>query len=108
MASRADMMLSGRSYDAQRGLELGLCHELVGPGQALARAKALAAQIATNPPTTNFAIVTGISRINDMSTTDGLFAEGLLAAAVQTNPDIRDRLEAFFSKKTARLEPKAD
>jgi hypothetical protein len=71
----------------------------------LTRAKALAAQIAMNPPTTNFAIVTGISRINDMSTTDGLFAEGLLAAAVQTNPDIRDRLEAFFSKKTKRLEP---
>lgn len=107
-ARMIDMMLSGRSYDAQRGLELGLCHELVGPSQALARAKALAAQIATNPPTTNFAIVTGISRINDMSTTDGLFAEGLLAAAVQTNPDIRDRLEAFFSKKTARLEPKAE
>lgn len=107
-ARMIDMMLSGRSYDARRGLELGLCHELVGPGEALARAKTLAAQIATNPPTTNFAIVTGISRINDMSTTDGLFAEGLLAAAVQTNPDIRDRLEAFFSKKTARLEPKAD
>lgn len=107
-ARMIDLMLSGRSYDAQRGLELGLCHELVGPSQALARAKALAAQIATNPPTTNFAIVTGISRINDMSTTDGLFAEGLLAAAVQTNPDIRDRLEAFFSKKTARLEPKAE
>lgn len=104
-ARMIDMMLSGRSYDARRGLELGLCHELVGPGEALTRAKVLAAQIATNPPTTNFAIVTGISRINDMSSTDGLFAEGLLAAAVQTNPDIRDRLEAFFSKKTKRLEP---
>lgn len=104
-ARMIDMMLSGRSYDAQRGLDLGLCHELVGAGQALTRAKALAAQIAQNPPTTNFAIVTGISRISDMSTTDGLFAEGLLAAAVQTNPDIRDRLEAFFSKKTKRLEP---
>ena len=40
-----------------------------------------------------------------MATTDGLFAEGLLAAAVQTNPDIRERLETFFSKKTKRLEP---
>lgn len=106
-ARMIDMMLTGRTYDAQRGLDVGLCHELVGTGQALARAKALAAQVATNPPTTNFAIVTGISRINDMSTTDGLFAEGLLAAAVQTNPDIRDRLEAFFTKKTKRLEPGA-
>jgi (methylthio)acryloyl-CoA hydratase len=36
-----------------------------------------------------------------------LFAEGLLQAAVQTNPDIRERLAAFFGKKTKRLEPEA-
>jgi (methylthio)acryloyl-CoA hydratase len=106
-ARMVDMMLSARTYDANRGLDLGLCHEVVPAGQGLAKAKALAAQVATHPPTTNFAIVTGIARINDMSTTDGLFAEGLLAMAVQTNPDIRERLEAFFSKKTKRLEPEA-
>lgn len=103
-----DMMLSARTYDTQRGLDLGLCHEIVGPGEALAKAKKLAAQVATHPPTTNYAIVTGIARINDMSTTDGLFAESLLAMAVQTNPDIRDRLEDFFSKKTKRLEPEPE
>jgi (methylthio)acryloyl-CoA hydratase len=94
-----------RTYDAKRGLDLGLCHEVVGKGEALAKAKALAKQVATHPPTTNFAIVTGIARINDMSTTDGMFTEGLLAMAVQSNPDIRDRLEEFFAKKTKRLEP---
>jgi (methylthio)acryloyl-CoA hydratase len=102
-----DMMLSARTYDAQKGLDLGLAHELVGEGEALARAKALAKQIATHPPTTNFAIVTGIARIGDMSSTDGLFAESLLAAAVQTNPDIKERLDAFLTKKTKRLEPGA-
>ena len=106
-ARMVDMMLSARTYDTQRGLDLGLCHEIVGKGEALAKAKALAAQVATHPPTTNYAIVTGIARINDMSTTEGLFTEGLLAMAVQTNPDIRDRLEDFFSKKTKRLEPDA-
>jgi (methylthio)acryloyl-CoA hydratase len=104
-ARMVDMMLSARTYDAKRGLDFGLCHEVVEVGEALAKAKALAAQVATHPPTTNFAITTGIARINDMSTTDGLFAEGLLAMAVQTNPDIKDRLDAFFSKKTKRLEP---
>ena len=104
-ARMVDMMLSARTYDTKRGLDLGLCHEVVGVGEALSRAKALAAQVATHPPTTNFAIVTGIARINDMSTTDGLFTESLLAMAVQTNPDIRDRLEDFFAKKTKRLEP---
>lgn len=106
-ARMVDMMLSARTYNAERGLDMGLCHEVVGSGEALTKAKALAAQVATHPPTTNYAIVTGIARINDMSTTDGLFAEGLLAMAVQTNPDIRDRLEAFFAKKTSRLEPEA-
>lgn len=104
-ARMVDLMLSARTYDAAKGLELGLAHEVVPKGATLARAKELAHKIAQHPPTTNFAIVTGIARINDMSTTDGLFAEGLLAAAVQTNPDIRERLEAFFSKSTKRLEP---
>jgi (methylthio)acryloyl-CoA hydratase len=102
-----DLMLSARTLDAQRGYDLGLAHEIAPAGTALERAKALAAQVATHPPTTNFAIVTGIARINDMSTTDGLFAEALLAAAVQTNPDIPERLSAFLGKKTGRLEPGA-
>lgn len=105
-ARMVDMMLSARTYDAPRGLDLGLCHEIVGAGEALSKAKALAVQVATHPPTTNFAIVTGIARISDMSSTDGLFAEGLLAMAVQTNPDMKQRLETFFSKKSDRLEPK--
>ena len=106
-ARMVDMMLSARTYNAERGLDFGLCHEVVGAGEALSKAKALAAQVATHPPTTNFAIATGIARINDMSATDGLFTESLLAMAVQTNPDIKERLEAFFSKKTKRLEPDA-
>jgi (methylthio)acryloyl-CoA hydratase len=106
-ARMVDMMLSARTYDAQKGVDLGLAHEIAPAGQALIRAQELAKQIATHPPTTNFAIVTGIARINDMSTTDGMFTEGLLAMAVQTNPDIRERLAAFFSKQTKRLEPGA-
>jgi (methylthio)acryloyl-CoA hydratase len=102
-----DMMLAARTFDAKKGLELGLAHELADEGKGRERAKALAKQIATYPPTTNFAITTGIARINDMSMTDGLFAEGLLQAAVQTNPDIRERLAAFFGKQTKRLEPDA-
>jgi (methylthio)acryloyl-CoA hydratase len=104
-ARMVDMMLTARTYDAQRGLDVGLAHEIVATGQTLSRAKTLAKQIATHPPTTNFAIVTGIARINDMSSTDGMFAESLLAAAVQTNPDISQRLGDFLNKKTKRLEP---
>lgn len=106
-ARMVDMMLAARTYDAQKGLDLGLAHELVEDGKGLERAMELAKQIATYPPTTNFAITTGIARINDMSSTDGLFAEGLLQAAVQTNPDLRERLVAFLGKQAKRLEPDA-
>jgi (methylthio)acryloyl-CoA hydratase len=104
-ARMVDMMLCARTYDAMRGLDAGLAHEVVAIGDALPRAKILARQIASYPPMTNYAIVTGIARINDMSSSEGLFAEALLAAAVQNNPDIQHRLGEFLNKKTKRLEP---
>ncbi|MGL5446683.1 MAG: crotonase/enoyl-CoA hydratase family protein [Rhabdaerophilum sp.] len=101
-----DMMIAARTYDVQRGFDVGLAHEIVENGQAEARAIAIAEAAAEHYDVTNFAIITGISRINDMSTTDGLFTESLLAGMVMTNPDLRPSLETFFAKKAPRLEPK--
>lgn len=103
-----DMMVAARTYDVKRGFDTGLVHEMVGEGEAEARALAIAEAAAEHYDVTNFGIVTGIWRINDMSTTDGLFAESLLAGMVMTNPDLRPSLETFFAKKAPRLEPKAE
>ena len=102
-----DMMIAARTYDVQRGYDVGLAHEIVENGEGDARAIAIAEAAAEHYDVTNFGILTGISRINDMSTTDGLFAESLLAGMVMTNPDLRPSLEAFFAKQAPRLEPKA-
>ena len=107
-ARMIDLMISARTYDAEKGLAVGLAHEIVGEGQAEARAIAIAEAAAEHYDFTNFAILTGILRINDMSTTDGLFAESLLAGLVMTNPDLRPSLEKFFAGKAPRLEPKKD
>jgi (methylthio)acryloyl-CoA hydratase len=104
-ARMIDMMIAARTYDVQRGYDVGLVHELVGEGEADARALAIAEAAAEHYDVTNFGILTGISRINDMSTTDGLFAESLLAGMVMTNPNLRPSLETFFAKKAPRLEP---
>ena len=101
-----DMMLAARTYDAARGLDLGLCHEIVAPGAGLARAIAIAEAAAKHAPLSNYAMVTAIGRINDMSTTDGLFAESLMAGIVQSGPEVAAGLDAFLSKKSSRLEPK--
>jgi enoyl-CoA hydratase/carnithine racemase len=103
-ASRmVDMMLAARTFDVERGYELGLCHEIVDEGKALERAIALGHQVADHAPLSNYAIVTSISRINDMSTTDGLFAESLMAAVVQSGPEVAAGLDHFLSKRAKRL-----
>lgn len=94
-----EMMLTGRKYDAEEGLRLGLAHYSVGEGEALPLARKLAAQIAGNAPMSNYFMVQALSRINDMSRADGLFTESLCAALVQTTPDAEEGLRAFLEKR---------
>lgn len=101
-----DMMLAARTFDAQRGYELGLCHEVVDNGTGLERALEIARAAAKHAPLSNYAIVTAIGRINDMSTTDGLFAESLMAGIVQSGEEVSIGLDAFLQKRSKRLEPK--
>lgn len=97
-----EMMLTGRAYDAEQGQGLGLSHHLVEPGQALAKARELAARIASNAPLSNYAILQALPRIAEMSPNEGLFTESLMAAVVQTSPEARDRLTAFLEKRAAK------
>ncbi|MFP4329074.1 MAG: crotonase/enoyl-CoA hydratase family protein [Paracoccaceae bacterium] len=94
-----EMMLTGRKYDAEEGVRLGLAHYAVGPGEALGKARDLAATIAGNAPMSNYFMVQALTRIGDMSRADGLFAESLAAALVQTTPDAEEGLRAFLEKR---------
>jgi enoyl-CoA hydratase/carnithine racemase len=96
-----EMMLTGRRYDAEEGLRLGLSHYLVEPGQALPKALELAERIAGNARLSNYAILNAIPRIEDMGASEGLFAESLSAALVQTGEEAKQRLRAFLERKPA-------
>ncbi|GAA0310156.1 crotonase/enoyl-CoA hydratase family protein [Rhodovulum strictum] len=98
-----EMMLTGRSYSAEDGHRLGLAHYLVGEGEALARARQLALQIAENAGLSNFMMIQAISRIDDMSRQDGLFTESLCAAVSQTSRDAEEGLRAFLEKRPPRF-----
>jgi len=92
-----EMMLTGRSYDADQGLQLGLGHHLVDNGTGLERALELAATIASNAPTSNYAVINGISRIAEMGHGEGLFAETMVASL--TGSDAAERINGFFEKR---------
>ena len=94
-----EMMLTGRKYNGEEGVALGLAHYLVGEGGALALARELAAKIASNAALSNYIMIQAISRIEDMAKADGLFAESLCAALTQTSPDAQEGLKAFLEKR---------
>lgn len=104
-----EMMLTGRIVDVHEGHRLGLTHHVCDPAKgdkpAAEFALELAHKIADNAPLSNYAMVTSISRIADMSTTDGLFAEGLMIAVVQSGDEVQQRVGEFVTKKAAKVKP---
>jgi len=98
-----EMMLTGRTYDAQDGLRLGLAHYLVGTGEGAARAEELARDVAANSRLVNYLVVQSIARINDMARGDGLYAESLSAALSQSGSDAQEGLRAFLEKREPRF-----
>jgi enoyl-CoA hydratase/carnithine racemase len=98
-----EMMLTGRIYGGEEGVRLGLAHYLVGEGEGLAKAKELAINIASNSSLINQMVIQGISRINDMGRSDGLYVESLTAALCQTGPDAIEGLNAFLEKRKPKF-----
>jgi len=98
-----EMMLTGRVYDAEEGLRLGLTHYAVGEGEALPYAMELAGKIARNAQLSNYMMIQAISRIEDMARADGLFAESLCAAVSQTSADAEEGLRAFLEKRPPKF-----
>ncbi len=94
-----EMMLTGRKYDADDGYRLGLSHYLVDEGKSLDEALRLARQIATNAPLSNWASITAVSNIGDMSMANGLYTESLAAAIAQSSDEANRRMQEFLNRK---------
>ena len=86
-----EMMLTGRQYNADEALQLGLAHYLVDDGAGLERALQLARQIATNAPLTNYALMHALPRIAEQPADQGFMTEllggGGLVLTAQSAPD---------------------
>jgi (methylthio)acryloyl-CoA hydratase len=103
VARMADMMLTGRVYDAQEGLAAGLVQYVVAEGQGFAKAYELAQRIAQNAPLSNYAVTHALPRIADQSQSEGLFTESLMAAVAESTPEAKERLRAFLEKRAGKV-----
>ncbi|WP_163851471.1 crotonase/enoyl-CoA hydratase family protein [Pseudooceanicola aestuarii] len=102
-----DMMLTGRVYQGQEALDLGLAQYFTET-PSIDKALEIARRTAENLPLTNFAICSAISHMQNMSAMDAAYAEAVVAGVVNTQPDARSRLADFASKKAARVRRNAD
>lgn len=94
-----EMMLTGRRLTSEDGQGVGISHELAAGGDAVARARAIAEQVAGNAPLTNRLILGALPRISDMSHGDGLWAEALAAAVSQSTEDAAEGMLAFLERR---------
>lgn len=100
-----DMMLTGRTYNAEEGLSLGLSQYVVDNGTGLDKALQLAARIAENAKITNFALLQALPRIAEIDRPGGFFMEALMAGVSQGEPDAKQRLRDFLEGRTAKVKP---
>lgn len=98
-----EMMLTGRNYGAEDGLGFGLCHYSVGAGEGMDLARKLARKIADNAPFSNYLMIQTLSRVEDMSRSDGLFTESLAASMATTSDGAKEGLRAFLEKRAPKF-----
>lgn len=103
VATMTDMMLTGRVLDAQEGLQRGLSQYVVADGAGFAKASELASRIAGNAALSTFAVLQALPRIADLSPSDGLFVESLMAAITQGDDAAKERIRAFLDKRAGKV-----
>jgi enoyl-CoA hydratase len=97
-----DMILSGRTVQADEALAMGLVDYVVPADQLLDRAVGLAQQMASNAPVAVRAAKTAIVRGEDMSLQEGLNLERDLATFLYTTDDAQEGPRAFVEKRQPR------
>jgi (methylthio)acryloyl-CoA hydratase len=100
-----DMMLTGRTYNAEEGQAIGFSHYLVASGAGLAKGIELAERIAGNAPMTNFAVTHVLPRIAESDPSAGYLTESLIAAIAQGDEEAKSRLKAFLEKRAPKALP---
>lgn len=102
-ARMADMMLTGRVYNAGDGERIGMAQYLVPAGQAFAKALELARRVADNAPLTNYALMHALPRIAEQPADQGFMTEALMAAIAQSAPEAKQRVRDFLEGRAAKV-----
>jgi enoyl-CoA hydratase/carnithine racemase len=98
-----ELILTGRTFDANEAARLGLVNRVVPGAGLLSAALALAQQLVSKPPLTIAAALTAIHRGMDAAIDDGLAIEEAAFARIVPTHDAREGVAAFLEKRSPRF-----
>lgn len=93
-----DLLLTGRSLDAQQALAVGLVDEVVESQQVISRARQWAAQFTHGPKFALQAIKQLVNLIDDVTLREGLAAETIAYIEAMLGPDRLIGMDHFLHK----------
>ncbi len=93
------MISTGCRVGAERALQMGLVQELVPVGQALARAREVAQELADQPQAALVADRRGVVASMDRSLQAGMDFEAVVGRRVMSDPDVVERLNEYKERR---------
>jgi len=98
-ARAKELILTGRIIDATEAERIGLVHEVVSPGEARARAGAIAEEIAARGPLAVRETKRLVDAAFDLGLDAGLAAELEASIRIFASDDLAEGARAFFDKR---------
>ena len=100
------LLLTGETIDAQEALRIGLVTKVVPQDQLMAEAEKLMRQILANGPVAVALTIEAVHQGLEMTLAEGLQLEANVFGLVASTRDVKEGLNAFLEKRTARFEGK--
>ncbi len=102
-----DLLLTGRLFDAEEALRMGLLNEIVPPENLLPRARDLAAQLMENSPASlsyTKRLLSEAARAAIDAQIDAAVREN---AAIRATPDFHEGISSFLEKRKPKWSSRA-